>query len=193
LKVPRKQKPRGRLWLNDGSCVRLRPEQRNHIWSHDFVSAPTHDGRSLRILTLIDEYTRESLAIRVGRRLNSHDVIDTLAEAMVTRGVPEHIRSDNGTELVARRLRQWQTGLGTRPLYIEPGRTATANRSTASCATSCSTASLLLAQGSAGPDRAMAGALQHAAATLVARLPSAGTGCDGKSRAQFIGKCGDLD
>jgi len=121
LKVPRRQKPRGRLWLNDGSCVRLRPEHRNHVWSYDFVSASTHDGRGLRMLTLIDEYTRESLAIRVGRRLNSHDVIDTLAEAMVARGVPEHIRSDNGPEFIARKLRKWLAGLGTRPLYIEPG------------------------------------------------------------------------
>jgi len=121
LKVPRKQKPRGRLWLNDGWCVRLRPERPNHVWSYDFVSASTHDGRSLRMLTLIDEYTRESLAIRVGRRLNSHDVIDTLAEAMVARGVAEHIRSDNGPEFIAKRLRKWLAGLGTRPLYIEPG------------------------------------------------------------------------
>jgi putative transposase len=121
LKVPAKQKPRGRLWLNDGSCVRLRPERPNHVWSYDFVSAATHDGRALRMLTLIDEYTRESLAIRVGRRLNSHDVIDTLADAMLARGVPEHIRSDNGPEFIASRLREWLAGLGTRPLYIEPG------------------------------------------------------------------------
>jgi putative transposase len=121
LKVPRRQRPRGRLWLNDGSCVRLRPEHRNHVWSYDFVSGLTSDGRTLRMLTMIDEYTRESLAIRVGRRLNSYDVIDTLAEAMVEHGVPQHVRSDNGPEFVARRVRKWLTGLGTRPLYIEPG------------------------------------------------------------------------
>ena len=121
LKVPRRQPKRGRLWLNDGSCVRLRPERANHVWSYDFVSAATHDGRSLRMLTLIDEYTRESLAIRVARRLNSHDVIDTLADAMLARGIPEHIRSDNGPEFVAQALRKWLLGLGTRPLYIEPG------------------------------------------------------------------------
>jgi transposase InsO family protein len=101
---------RGRLWLNDGSCVRLRPERPDHVWSYDFVSASTSDGRTLRMLTVIDEYTRESLAIRVGRRLNSHDVIDTLAEAMVARGVPEHIRSDNGPEFIAIRLREWLGG-----------------------------------------------------------------------------------
>jgi transposase InsO family protein len=121
LKVPRRQKPRGRLWLNHGSRVRLRPEHPNHVWSYDFVSASTSDGRTLRMLTVIDEYTRESLAIRVGRRLNSHDVIDTLAEAMVERGVPAHIHSDNGPEFIATRLRKWLAGLGTRPLYIEPG------------------------------------------------------------------------
>jgi len=118
LKVPARHKPRRRLWLNDGSCVRLRPERANHVWSYDFVSALTNDGRTLRMLTLIDEYTRESLAIRVGRRLNSHDVIDTLAAAMLTRGVPEHIRSDNGPEFIATALRKWLAALGTRPLYI---------------------------------------------------------------------------
>jgi len=75
LKVPQKQKPRGRLWLNDGSCVRMRPERANHVWSYDFVSARTHDGRTLRLLVLIDEYTRECLAIRVARRLGSYEVI----------------------------------------------------------------------------------------------------------------------
>jgi putative transposase len=95
LKVPAKQRPRGRLWLEDGSCVRLRPERANHVWSYDFVSAMTHDGRMVRILTLIDEYTRECLALRVARRLNSLEVIDTVADVMLGRGIPEHIRSDN--------------------------------------------------------------------------------------------------
>ena len=121
LKVTQKQKPRRRLWLNDGSCVRLRPERANHVWSYDFVSARTHDGKLLRILTLIDEYTRECLALRVARRLNSQDVIETLSEVMLWRAIPEYIRSDNGPEFVARQLRDWLQGLGTRPLYIEPG------------------------------------------------------------------------
>jgi len=112
LKVPRRQRPRGRLWLNDGSCIRLRPEHRNHVWSYDFVGASTSDGRTLRMLTMIDEYTRESLAIRVGRRLNSHDVIDTLAEAMLEHGVPEHVRSDNGPEFVAKKGAQMAGGTG---------------------------------------------------------------------------------
>ena len=121
LKVPQKQRPRRRLWLNDGSCIRLRPERRNHVWSYDFVSAMTHDGRSLRLLTLIDEYTRECLAIRVARRLGSQEVIDTLAEVMLWRGIPEHLRSDNGPEFVAGELRKWLARLGTETLYIEPG------------------------------------------------------------------------
>jgi hypothetical protein len=90
LKVPQKQKPRGRIWLNAGSCVRLRPEQPNHVWSYDFVSARTHDGRTVRVLNLIDEHSRECLMIRPERRWSSAKVIEALADVMVTKGVPEH-------------------------------------------------------------------------------------------------------
>ena len=121
LKVPTRHKPRARLWLNDGSCIRLRPERPNHVWSYDFVSAWTHDGRSLRLLTLIDEFTRECLAIKVSRRLGSQEVIETLADLMLLRGVPEHIRSDNGPEFTAQALREWLTTVGASTLYIEPG------------------------------------------------------------------------
>lgn len=121
LKVPQKQRPRGRLWLNDGSCVRLRPERANQVWSYDFVSARTHEGRTLRLLVLLDEYTRECLAIRVARRLGSYEVIETLADVMLFRGIPEHLRSDNGPEFVAQELRKWLAKLGTGTLYIEPG------------------------------------------------------------------------
>jgi transposase InsO family protein len=121
LKVPKKQKPRGRLWLNDGSCVRLRPAHENHVWSYDFMSARTHDGRSVRILNLIDEYTRESLLIRAERRWSSAKVIGALADVMVMKGVPEHIRSDNGPEFVAKDLRKWLADTGAKTLYIEPG------------------------------------------------------------------------
>ena len=121
LKVPQKQRPRGRLWLNDGSCVRLRPEHENHVWSYDFVHANTHDGRTLRLLTLIDEYTRKCLAIQVARRLNSYDLIETLADLMLVQGIPEHLRSDNGPEFIAKRLRQWLSAVGAKTLYIEPG------------------------------------------------------------------------
>lgn len=121
LKVPRKHKPRGRLWLNDGSCIRLRPQHRNHVWSYDFVEAQTHDGRKLRLMTLIDEFTRECLAIRVARRINSFGVLETMADVMVERGVPEHVRSDNGAEMTAKIVRSWLAKLGARTLYIEPG------------------------------------------------------------------------
>jgi transposase InsO family protein len=121
LKVPARHKPRRRLWLKDGSCIRLRPEHRNHVWSYDFVEARTHDGRSLRLLTLIDEYSRECLAIRVARRLNSFQVVETLGEAMLQHGTPEHVRSDNGAEMRAQRVRLWLDTVGTRPMFIEPG------------------------------------------------------------------------
>ena len=121
LKVPQKQPKRGRLWLTDGSCVRLRPGHRNHVWSFDFVETQTHDGRRLRLITLIDEFTRKCLAIRVARRINAIGVIETLADAMLFEGTPLPIRSDNGPEMVAKVLRQWLAGLGTKSLYIEPG------------------------------------------------------------------------
>ena len=121
LRVPEKQKPRGRLWLNDGSCMRLRPEHENHVWSYDFVSSLTHDGRTLRVLTLMDEFTRKCLALRVARRLNRYDLIETLADVMLNQGVPEHIRSDHGPEFVAQKLRNWLSAVGAKTLYIEPG------------------------------------------------------------------------
>jgi len=109
------------LWLNDGSCIRLRPQHRNHVWSYDFVDAQTHDGRSVRLLVMIDEFTRECLAIRVARRLNSAHVIEVLGDCMLAHGVPEHVRSDNGAEMTARRVKQWLASVGTKPLFIEPG------------------------------------------------------------------------
>jgi transposase InsO family protein len=104
LKVPQKQPRRGRLWLNDGSCIRLRPEHPNHVWSYDFVEDRTRDGRKFRMLNVIDEFTRECLAIRVARRLNSAHVIELLGDCMLQHGVPEHVRSDNGAEMTARRV-----------------------------------------------------------------------------------------
>jgi putative transposase len=104
--VPLKQRVYGRLRLNAGWCVRLRSERANHMWSYDFVSGKTHDGRTLRMMTLIDEYTRESLASRVARRLGKYEVIEALADVMLFRGVPENIRSDNGPEFVTKEVRQ---------------------------------------------------------------------------------------
>jgi putative transposase len=121
LKVPKKQPKRGRLWLNDGSCIRLRPQYKDHVWAYDFVHARTHDGRPLRMLTLVDEYTRESLSIDVARRLNSGDVLERLAWTFAARGVPQFIRSDNGSEFTANAVRSWLARLDVKTLYIEPG------------------------------------------------------------------------
>ena len=121
LKVPKKQPKRGRLWLNDGSCIRLRPEHKDHVWSYDFVASRTADGRAFKILTILDEYTRECLAILVERRLTSEDVIDQLFNLFILRGIPEHIRSDNGPEFTAKAIRKWLARIGVKALFIEPG------------------------------------------------------------------------
>jgi putative transposase len=121
LKVPKKQPKRGRLWLNDASCIRLRPERRDHVWSYDFVLARTADGRAFRILAIIDEFTRECLAMLVARRITSQDVIDQLFQLFILRAIPEHIRSDNGPEFTAREIRHWLSGMGVKTLFIEPG------------------------------------------------------------------------
>jgi len=121
LKVPAKQPKRRRLWLNDGSCVRLRPEYPGHVWSYDFVQDRTHDGRAFRMLTVIDEFTRESLVIEVERHLRSDDVLHCLARLFAERGPPDHIRSDNGPEFTARAVRNWLGRIGVKTLYITPG------------------------------------------------------------------------
>lgn len=121
LKVPQKQPKRRRLWLNDGSCVRLRPEHARHVWSYDFVLACTHNGRPFRVLNVIDEFTRECLATRVARQLKADDVQDCLTELFCQRGVPEYVRSDNGPEFTADTIRTWLNELGTGTLFIEPG------------------------------------------------------------------------
>jgi transposase InsO family protein len=121
LKVPRRQPKRRRLWLNDGSCVRLRAEHENHVWSYDFVADRTHDGRPLRFLTVVDESTRECLAIDVGRRMTADDVLHRLAELFVSRGTPQYLRSDNGPEFTAKAVREWLARVGVGTLYIEKG------------------------------------------------------------------------
>jgi transposase InsO family protein len=121
LKVPKKQPKRGRLWLNDGSCIRLRPEYKDHVWSYDFMIDRTADGRAFKILSVIDEYTRECLAIRVARKITNQDVIDILFKLFIFRGIPAHIRSDNGPEFTARAIRKWLSRLGVKTLFIEPG------------------------------------------------------------------------
>ena len=121
LKVPQRQPKRRRLWLADGSCVRLRPEYRDHVWSYDFVHHRTHDGRSFRMLTLMDEYSRECLSIDVARRMSSEDVLERLSDLFVRRGVPAYIRSDNGPEFTANQVRRWLERVEVKTLFIEPG------------------------------------------------------------------------
>lgn len=121
LKVPQRQPKKGRLWLNDGSCIRLRPEHPDHVWSYDFVEDRTHNGRKFRMLNVIDEFTRECIAIRVSRKLKAVDVIDVLSDLFILRGVPGHIRSDNGPEFIAKAVRDWINAVGARTAYIEPG------------------------------------------------------------------------
>ena len=122
LKVPARQPKRGRrLWLNDGSCSRLRPEHPNHVWSYDFVEARTHDGRKIRMLNVVDEFTRECLAIRVARKLKGADVIDVLSDLFILREVPGYVRSDNGPEFVAKAVQAWITAVGAETAYITPG------------------------------------------------------------------------
>jgi transposase InsO family protein len=121
LKVPPKQPKRARLWLNDGSCIRLRPEHKDHVWSYDFVKDHTENGKAFRILNIIDEYTRECLATFVARSIKAEDVLDQLFNLFVFRGIPEDIRSDNGTEFAAKAVRKWLSQLGVKTLFIEPG------------------------------------------------------------------------
>ena len=200
LKVPAKQPKRGRLWLADGSCVRLRAERPNHVWSYDFVEDRTHEGRKYRMLNLIDEFTHECLAIRVARKLKATDVIDVLSDLFLLRGVPGHIRSDNGPEFVAKAVQGWITAVGARTAYIAPGSPLQGHhRGPDPCGTG-STALLSmgerlhrelqrpaprraarrrdllqLARGPGG-DRGLAAPLQRGAPACFARLPRPGAG-----------------
>ena len=117
--MPRRQPKRGRLWLNDGACVRLRPERPDHVWAYDFVEDRTRDGRKFRLLCVVDEFTREALAIRVARKLGAAEVIDVLADLFLARGVPAHVRSDQGPEFVAEAVKGWIAGVGAATAVIE--------------------------------------------------------------------------
>jgi transposase InsO family protein len=121
LKVPQRQPKRSRLWLNDGSCIRLRPKYPGHVWAYDFVEERTHDGRKFRILTIIDEASRECLALVVSRQLRHEDVLAALADLFIERGPPAHIRSDNGSEFIATAVQTWLGQIGVKTLYITPG------------------------------------------------------------------------
>ena len=179
LKVPGKQPKRGRLWLNDGSCVRLRAERADHVGSYDFVHHQTHDGRVFRTLNVLDEFTRESLSIRVRRKLSSVDVIDVLTELFILRGIPAYIRSDNGPGFVAGAVRQRIAAVGARTAFIEPGspwengyiESFNARRAP-------ERGDLLYPEGSSGSHRILAAPLQRHTPTQQPGIPAAGPGSD---------------
>ncbi len=120
LKALRRQPKRRRLWLNDGSCIRLRPEYPDHVWSYDFVLHHTSDGRKFRLLTPIDEYTRQCLAIDIGRSLKHEDVLERLTDLFIRRGTPDYILSENGSEFTAQVVRGWLKAVNVKTLYISP-------------------------------------------------------------------------
>ena len=121
LRVPRRQPKLGRLWLNDGSCIRRRPTHRDHVWIYDFFFDRTRDGRALNIMTVIDEYTRECLALRAKRSLKSGEVLEVLDDPFFKRGIPQYLKSDNGPEIASEVVRCWLDTPEVKPLYIEPG------------------------------------------------------------------------
>ena len=154
LKVPKKQPKRGRLWLTDSSCIRLRPLYRHHVWAYDFVADRTHDGRPLKMLTVLDEYSRECLAIVVARRLRADDVLQTLSELFVEHGPPANLRSDNGPEFTAKVVREW--------LQRDAGRR------------SPEAGDLLLVGGGESAHRTVAAGVQHHPTPQLAPLPTTG-------------------
>jgi putative transposase len=121
LKVPRKKRKRRRLGTSDNACHRRRAERKNDVWCWDFIFDRTENGSPLKWLSIKDEYTRECLCLKVDRSITSEDVIDTLAELFAMRGVPNHIRSDNGPEFIAQAIQRWLAQVAVQTLYIEPG------------------------------------------------------------------------
>ena len=121
LKVPVKQRKRRRLGSSDNGCARLRPERKDHVWAWDFIHDRTRDGRPLKWLSIVDEFTRECLALEVNRSIKAEDVVDVLIDLFKGRGAPRHIRSDNGPEFIAEAIRRWLQRSCVETLYIEPG------------------------------------------------------------------------
>jgi len=121
LKVPSKQSKRRRLWLNDGSCIRLRPERKDHVWSYDFITIWLSNGKRYRVLVILDEYTRECLDLYAALHITSQCVMNRLYNLFISRNIPEHIRSDNGPEFTAEKIREWLSRIGVKTLFIEPG------------------------------------------------------------------------
>ena len=179
LKVPQKQPKRGRLWLNDGSCIRLRPCWPNHVWSYDFIMDRTHDGRKFRMLTVIDEFTRRCMAIVVDRRLNADNVLHCLTELFVQLGPPDHIRSDNGSEFTAHAVRDWLGRIGVKTLYrarITLGERLQRKLQQQTPGRDTEHGDLLHFDRGESAGRAMAASLQYHPATQLARIQTAGSG-----------------
>ena len=180
LKVPGKQPKRRRLWLADGSCIRLRPERPNHVWAYDFVEDRTCDGRKYRMLNIVDEFTRECLAIKVARKLNSMDVIETLADLFLLRGVPAHVRSDQGPEFIAEAVKGWIGG-GRCADRLHRARQPVGERlcrelQWAAARRAAQRGDLYDAARGADRHRGLAPALQSRASSLLARLQAARSG-----------------
>ncbi len=179
LKVPQKQPKKGRLWLNDGSCVRLRPERPNHVWSYDFVQDRTHDGRVYRTLNIIDEFTKEALVIRVKRKLNSTDVVDALTDLFILRGPPEYIRSDNGAEFIAKKSACLDRGSWRENRFhrarLTMGKRILRELQLPLPRRAAERGGLLHVARGSDPDRKMAPPLQHSQATQRLGLSSTGT------------------
>ena len=182
LKEPSKQPKRGRLWLTDGSCIRLRPLYRHHVWAYDFVADRMHDGRPLKMLTVLDEYSRECLAIVVTRRLQADDVLQTLSELFAEHGPPANLRSDNGPEFTARVVRQWLGELGVKTLFIEPGSPWENGYNESFNGTlrnrAAEARNLLFAGGGKSADRAVAARIQHASTAQLSGLSTPGPRSD---------------
>lgn len=121
LQLPQRHKKRKRLYHKDSSVIRLRPHYPNHIWSIDFVHDKLSNGRSYKMLTVLDEYTREALCVTVRLKMNADDVLEALYQLMMKKGKPEYIRSDNGPEFIAVSLQHWLIKVGVKPIQIYPG------------------------------------------------------------------------
>ena len=121
LQIRKKQRKRRRLGTGANACDRRRPEHKDHVWAYDFVTDRTEAGGQLRMLTVVDEYTRECLTIEVNRGFTGRQVVRVLQELFMIRGCPQYLRSDNGPEFVSKAVRQWLATSGVETLFIEPG------------------------------------------------------------------------
>ena len=121
LMVPSKECKRRRMGASENSIMRRQAEYIDHVWSYDFAMDATEDGRRLKIMPIVEEYSRECLALETERSITAEDVVETLARLFTERGAPSFIRSDNGPEFIAKAVKRWLAASGVETLYIEPG------------------------------------------------------------------------